>query len=233
MYPYPKDIIAVVIAKTMGENRIPLFKRTLEFFGFIGFMKLMNELLMLKIKDWGRIDSFHSLIRLLKKNNINIIRTKDVNSPRMILELTRLKPTLSLSVAFPQIFKEEVLKVPSRGAINIHHSLLPEYRGMLPTFWQLYHGKKNLGITAHQINEKIDDGKIIVQESHATIENESFHKTVQRTKRLGAYTLLGAIDLILDSNFKPNVNNKKAGSYYTFPNYLELKEFRKKGFRLI
>ena len=233
LYPYPKDIIAVVIAKTMGENKISLFKRTIEFFGFIGFIKLLIEISLLTIKGFWSSHSCHSLKTLLKKNHINIVRTNDVNSHSFISELSHLKPDLLLSVAFPQIFEKEVIEVPSRGAINIHHSSLPEYRGMLPTFWQLYHGKKELGITVHQINERIDDGQIIIQESYPTLENDTFHKTVQRTKRLGAHTFLKAIDLFLDSGFKPIVKYKKAGSYYTFPSRLEVKEFKKNGFRPI
>jgi methionyl-tRNA formyltransferase len=229
-YPYPEDIIAVVITKAMGENKISLFKRTLEFFGLFGFIKLFIEIFISKFKYLSGASSCHSLTRLFKNNHIKIIRTKNVNNPSFILRLARLKPALFLSVAFPQIFRKEILKVPSQGAINIHHSLLPEYRGMLPTFWQLYHGKKDLGITVHQINERIDDGKIIIQESHPIIENESFHKTVQRTKRLGAHTLLKAIDWLFDPNFKPKVNCKEAGSYYSFPSHLEIKKFRKSGF---
>ena len=233
VYPYPKDIIAVVVAKTMGENKISLFKRTIGFFGFIGSIKLLIEISRLTIKGFWSSNSCHSLKTLFKKNHIKIVSTNDVNSPNFILELTSLKPDLLLSVAFPQIFKQEIPEVPTRGAVNIHHSLLPHYRGMLPTFWQLHHGKKTLGITVHQINKKIDSGKIIVQESHSTIENESFHKTVQRTKRLGAHSILEAIDLLFDPNFKPKVNRRNEGSYYTFPSYSEVKKFRKKGFRLI
>jgi methionyl-tRNA formyltransferase len=75
----------------------------------------------------------------------------------------RWKPDLCLSIYFRNIFPKKYISVPSLGFVNIHPSLLPKYRGSMPTLWALLNEEKTMGITMHYINQGIDTGDIISQ----------------------------------------------------------------------
>lgn len=66
-------------------------------------------------------------------------------------------------ISWKHIIPPELINYPKLGAINLHYSLLPEYRGVYPVNWAIIEGKKKTGVTYHLVNEKIDDGQIVCQ----------------------------------------------------------------------
>lgn len=80
------------------------------------------------------------------------------------LELIRnLKPDLCFSIYYRNIFSQEYILVPPMGFINVHPSLLPKYRGPVPTLWAILNDEKKVGVTLHYIDSGIDTGDIIAQ----------------------------------------------------------------------
>jgi len=140
---------------------------------------------------------------------------------------------LDISVAAPQIFKEKLIKLPSRGCINIHNSKLPKYRGMLPNFWQMFNGEKAVGTTIHFINAGIDDGDILFQKETPIEPGESLDSLIKRTKKLGAIFMIDAVLSLKQGPVKPLPNRKEEATYFTFPTKEQAKEFRKRGYKLL
>jgi methionyl-tRNA formyltransferase len=140
---------------------------------------------------------------------------------------------LIISVAAPEIFKQEIIQIPKYGCMNIHNAKLPSYRGMMPNFWQMYHDEKRVGITVHEINPKIDDGRIILQREVDIEPEEKLDALIKRTKRIGAHLLIEAIDIIRSGNVTYKDNKSTEGSYFSFPTRKDVKEFRKRGKRII
>jgi methionyl-tRNA formyltransferase len=87
----------------------------------------------------------------------------NVNDKKNIRRWGEESPDIIISAAYPQIFGEEVLNVPSVDALNFHPSALPKYRGAHPHFWVIYNGESQTGVTAHQMTTEIDAGKIVAQ----------------------------------------------------------------------
>jgi|RifCSP13_3_1023840.scaffolds.fasta_scaffold09621_2 methionyl-tRNA formyltransferase len=99
----------------------------------------------------------------LRGRDIPVWSVFDVNDAAFLEKVRRANPELILSAAYPQIFSNDLISIPSRGSINFHPSLLPKYRGAHPHFWAIVRGENESGLTAHFMTESIDAGDILAQ----------------------------------------------------------------------
>lgn len=116
----------------------------------------------------------------------------DINSLESLDLIKRLNPKIIVSIASPQILRMEVID-SVKYAINIHAALLPEYRGMMPSFWVLARGEKKTGVTVHRINERIDGGAIILQKTIDISPQDTLHSLQTKVANVGAIALLDAL----------------------------------------
>lgn len=100
------------------------------------------------------------------KHNLPLLQPENLKSPDFIAELSSLQPDIIVVIAF-RMLPKIVWQLPHLGTINIHASLLPQYRGAAPINWAIVHGEKTTGVTSFFINEEIDTGKIILQKEVA------------------------------------------------------------------
>ena len=96
--------------------------------------------------------------------NIPVLQPENLKEKSFIENLKKINADLFLVIAFRKIPKE-VWSIPNKGTINLHTSLLPDYRGAAPINWTLINGDKSTGISTFYINEEIDQGDIILQKS--------------------------------------------------------------------
>ena len=236
-----KDIKAIVISHPMGKKSIfKLVKQMFEFYGSFDFIRVGLKFLFVKwmgcrkvvASKSGAVPRTYTVKQLAKVYGLNVIEKSDLNGPPFLEMIRKYDPDLFISVAAPVIFREELIRIPKLDCINIHHAPLPRYRGMLPSFWQLYHGEKEAGITIHKIDIGIDTGDIIAQK-HVTIEpDENLNDLMRKTKKEGAQLMLKVI-----GNFRNgNISSKKMegeGTYFTFPSREDVREFKRMGKRLL
>lgn len=157
----------------------------------------------------------------------------NLNDPEYVEHVRQLKPDLIISYSAPQVIKPELLSVPKNGIINVHGALLPEYRGLLPSFWYLYNEEKLGGATVHFMSSDIDDGDIVEQDSVDLTDCNSMFELMKKTKTLGGELMVKAIEKCIDGKMESRPNKTEEGSYFTWPTVEQAKEFRKKGKRLI
>ena len=100
-----------------------------------------------------------------RSSNIPLFQPSRVNAPVFIDQIERLRPDLNLSVSYDQILRKEVIESAPLGFINFHAGKLPFYRGRNVINWAIINNEKEIGITAHYIDEGIDTGDIILQHS--------------------------------------------------------------------
>jgi methionyl-tRNA formyltransferase len=176
---------------------------------------------------------YYSIAQLAKAYGIPYEHVANPNQPEFIAGLERRAPELMVSVACPYILKEKILSIPPRGCINIHHAPLPRYKGMMPTFWQLFHGERQLGVTIHYMAAKVDEGDALLQDSLAVTPGESLHELIRRSKRHGAHCMARALRSIQSNEAVAVPMDHAQGSYFTFPRREEALEFRRRGLRAI
>jgi methionyl-tRNA formyltransferase len=98
-----------------------------------------------------------------KANNLTILQPEKLKDEHFLAQLKELQADLFVVVAF-RMLPKEVWKIPAFGTINLHASLLPNYRGAAPINWAIINGDEETGVTTFFIDEAIDSGKIIAQE---------------------------------------------------------------------
>jgi methionyl-tRNA formyltransferase len=148
------------------------------------------------------------------KYNIELIKDKNVNSEAVKKQLERIKPDLIVSAHLRKILDKDIFSQASRGAINIHPSLLPKYRGLSPQHQAILHGDKESGVTVHYIDADVDTGEIILQQRFPLAEHE-YILSVQ-TKMLAIYRkiVVDAIVLLEDTSFRPAKQDLAQVSYF-------------------
>jgi len=114
-------------------------------------------------------------------NGIPFLREFDVNSKQVENHLKGFNPEIFVSAHFKKLLKENLIKIPKFGGINLHPSLLPFYRGMSPQHWPIINGERQTGVTVHFINTEADKGDIILQKE---LEIEDHWYVTDLQKRL-------------------------------------------------
>lgn len=151
---------------------------------------------------------------ICEKHHIQFHRIKDINSEENESYIRRQKPDLIAVCHFQKIIKKNIIKIPVYGCINLHPSLLPNYRGLSPQHWPIINGDNETGITVHFINEGIDKGDIILQQKIA-IDPQMYVSDLQ-IKMLTTYKFIvkDAIALLTQKKIKLVPQNHLKGSYY-------------------
>jgi len=103
-------------------------------------------------------------------------------------------------VAF-RILPEKYISIPRFGSINLHASLLPQYRGAAPIQWALMNGDRATGVSVFQIEKKVDTGKIICQKKLDINESDNFESLSNKLSNLGAEVILKALNSIEDGEY--------------------------------
>lgn len=131
------------------------------------------------------------------EKNIKIFQPeKIVNNTEFKDEIKSLEPDLVCVVAYGVILPKSFLKIPKFGCINLHPSMLPNYRGPAPIQWAILNGDKKTGVTIMYLNEKMDAGDIIVQKEVEIGEDETTGDLWNRLSGLGAKLLLQVVNNI-------------------------------------
>lgn len=108
---------------------------------------------------------FDSVEKLARENQIPVFTPLSPNTPEIIETIRSLKPDVIFSFYYRQMIAQEILDIPSLGALNMHGSLLPKYRGRCPVNWVIIHGESKTGVTLHYMVKAPDAGDIVDQEA--------------------------------------------------------------------
>lgn len=115
------------------------------------------------------------------------------NNPEFLEEVKKLNPDLICVVAYGKILPQELLDIPKYGCVNVHGSLLPEYRGAAPIQWAVLNGDKKTGVTTMFMNAGMDTGDMILKEEVEIDEDETTGELWDRLKMIGANLLIKTV----------------------------------------
>ncbi len=131
-----------------------------------------------------------------KEYSVDAIETEDVNKPEIVEKIEALGPDLIVVIAFGQKIGNELINLPPKGAINVHASLLPKYRGAAPINWAIINGERETGISIITLAEKMDAGQILAQEKTEILENETAGELNDRLAKNAAQLLTATLEQI-------------------------------------
>lgn len=123
---------------------------------------------------------------------LHVLQPEKLKNPAFLEELRALRADLQLVVAF-RMLPELVWNMPPLGTINLHGSLLPDYRGAAPINWAIINGEQVTGVTTFKLRQEIDTGNILLQEKMEIGENETAGELHDRMKEVGARLLVETV----------------------------------------
>src|SRR5271168_140541 len=130
------------------------------------------------------------------KLHLKIYQPEKIGSATSLAQLRYLKPDLIVVAAYGQILTKEILHLPKYGCLNIHASLLPKYRGASPIHAAVAAGEKQSGVTIMWMDEGLDTGDILLQETVTLRRRETAETLHDRLAQMAPDALLKAITLI-------------------------------------
>ena len=140
------------------------------------------------------------------KNKIKTLQPSNLMDEEFINQIKHLKPDLIIVVAFRKL-PTEVFNIPKHGTINLHASLLPNYRGAAPINWCLMNGEIKTGVTTFYINEKIDQGDILLQKEIMIKNEDDFGSLYNKLSEVGAELVVKTVEGIFNNSLKPIKQN--------------------------
>lgn len=135
------------------------------------------------------------------EKNLKVLQPEKLKNPQFLEELKSLNADLQVVVAF-RMLPEVVWNMPPIGTVNVHASLLPQYRGAAPINWAVINGEKESGVTTFKLKHEIDTGDVLLQEKISISENETAGELHDQLKELGANVLVRTVEGLADGSLK-------------------------------
>lgn len=170
-----------------------------------------------KQRGRGRKVSYTPVKELALKYNIPVIQPENVKSNEFRDELISYSADLFVIVAF-SVLPKKIINIPPLGSINLHASLLPDYRGAAPINHALFNGEKKTGVTVFFLNSgKVDSGDVLGQLEVDIAPDDNFESLYNKLKVMGSLYLVGQIERIFSGNFTTIKQNETKAKHLRAP----------------
>ncbi|WP_454047323.1 methionyl-tRNA formyltransferase [Chryseobacterium sp. Marseille-Q8038] len=147
-----------------------------------------------------------------EENNIPVFQPEKLRNPEFLEELRKLDADVFVVVAF-RMMPKVLFEMPKMGTFNLHASLLPDYRGAAPINYAVINGEEKSGATTFFINEKIDEGNILLQQEMEILPDENAGSLHDRLMEMGAGLVVKTLDALAENTIEekpqPQVEHPK------------------------
>ena len=195
---------------------------------------LFNDIVFSAIeKSPSALKRFLTFHELGDQTGNGVIPLNEINSNDGIEKLQSSDPDLIVSIRYGTIIQSAVIAIPRFGILNLHSGILPQYRGVMATFWAMLNSDKHIGCTLHYIIDgTIDTGPIV-----SIYQKKRNAKTDYFTNVIGLYPsgcelIFKAVKMIESGESLEQKSVKGESHYYTFPKGQEISRFKQKGYAL-
>ena len=152
------------------------------------------------------------------------------NSPEGLRLLKETRPDLIISIRYRRILREAAIAIPTHGVLNLHSGILPDYRGVMATFWAMLAGEKEIGTTLHWIVDSgIDTGPVIGIHRKATRPGRSYLANVLGLYTGGCDRVAAAVDDITNGRETRSCPQSPGGHYFSAPGAPDVERFETAG----
>ena len=153
-----------------------------------------------------------SIKKYAEKLKIPILQPDDLNDDNFLSSIKIFKPDIYVVVAY-KILAEPILRIPALGAINLHASLLPKYRGAAPINHAILNGEEYTGITTFIIQNKVDTGDILLQEKIKINDASTSGEIYEILSQMGAKLIIKTLDGLSDDTIVPKEQDDSLASF--------------------
>ena len=157
---------------------------------------------------------FDSVAELAALHDIPVITPDNPNAPEVVEQIRALQPDFFFSFYYREMLKRELLDIPKRGALNMHGSLLPKYRGRVPVNWAILRGETETGATLHYMTEKPDNGDIVAQQAVPILPDDTALQVFQKVTVAAEIALNGVLPALLAGKAQALKQDLSKGAYF-------------------
>jgi methionyl-tRNA formyltransferase len=171
-------------------------------------------LLFTHADDPGETQWFGSVRQLAQEHGLRVETPDDPNTAQWVAMAAALKPDFLFSFYYRYMLDKAWLEIPRRGALNMHGSLLPKFRGRAPVHWAILKGESATGASLHYMVEKPDAGALVDQESVPILENDTALDVSLKVAGAAVQVLRRALPLLVSGRAAAHPLDLAAGSYF-------------------
>jgi methionyl-tRNA formyltransferase len=157
---------------------------------------------------------FDSVAELAALHGIPVITPDNPNTPDVVAQIRALQPDFFFSFYYREMLKRELLEIPKLGALNMHGSLLPKYRGRVPVNWAIIHGETETGATLHYMTEKPDNGAIVAQQAVPILPDDTALQVFQKVTVAAEMALYACLPDLLAGRAQAVQQDLSQGAYF-------------------
>ncbi|MEJ8854422.1 formyltransferase [Variovorax robiniae] len=157
---------------------------------------------------------FASVAQVAAEHGLRCVAPSDAHTPELLAEAAASKPDFLFSFYYRHMLKAAWLNVPSRGAFNMHGSMLPQYRGRVPVNWAIIEGARETGATLHRMNEKPDNGAIVDQCAVPILGDDTASEVFGKVVTAAEIVLARSLPRMIDGTATERVQDLSQGRYY-------------------
>jgi len=142
------------------------------------------------------------------------IAPDDVNANGVVSRISALDPDFLFSFYYRRLLKAPLLALPRHGALNMHGSLLPRYRGRAPVNWAVLHGERHTGATLHYMTDKPDAGDIVAQQRVPILPDDTAREVFDKVTLAAEICLDDVLPALIAGTAPRRPNDVALGSYF-------------------
>ncbi len=157
---------------------------------------------------------FDSVAATAADYGIPTIAPEDPNAPDVVARIGALKPDFLFSFYYRRMLKPALLALARRGALNLHGSLLPKYRGRAPVNWAVLHGERQTGATLHYMTAKPDDGDIVAQQAVPILPDDTAREVFDKVTVAAELVLDAALPALVAGTAPRRPQDPAQASYF-------------------
>jgi methionyl-tRNA formyltransferase len=157
---------------------------------------------------------FGSVTAIARRNDIPVIAPEDPNLPSLVERVRSLAPDFLFSFYYRRMLNPELLEIPGRGALNMHGSLLPKYRGRAPVNWAVIHGETETGASLHYMTPKPDQGDLVDQLAVPILPDDLAVDVFRKVTVAAELVLCRALPKLVEGTAVRIAQDLSRGSYF-------------------
>lgn len=179
-------------------------------------------------------DQFGSFEQFARMSQcFGVVQFKNINEDDGLLYVKDIHPDVIISIRFGQIFKPTLISIPALGVINLHSGVLPNYRGILATFWAMLHDENDIGCTLHYVlDSTIDTGSVISMYTRPVRRDKSLLWNVASLYPGGVALIVDALEKLAAGTKLVATSQTTNGQYFSYPSQEFLNQFINRGYTL-
>lgn len=180
---------------------------------------------------WTEALSRCSLRGLTRRHAVPLLATRNINDPAGLAFAAAARPDVLVSAFFNQRIGDDLIRLPRLAAVNVHPSLLPDFKGVDPVFFARLRDAPALGVTVHHLERNLDSGRILVQQALPVPAAESVLRTTARLFALGGQLL--ATGFAGPLTRQSGAPQSGPGQYDSWPSAAQVNSLRRRGLSLV